>query len=242
MTDVMVRRPAKAQAKQLCSLLLSKCLEGQSQHRLIIIPDGKLNELSFAALMSPAGQYLAETHIVSVTPSATVLYMLRHEVRPEPRYAFLGVGYATEASGVAPKNSFTAKLVDAARGVFDLSNPNIEPLPNADEEVKHAADSVGHGGTVLLDQQATEQKLKSEPLGDFEILHFAVHGILNRQDPDRSALLFADGPHSTDDGLWHAREIRTLSLNAELVTLSACDTGIGKIEGGKRSTVWWAPF
>jgi CHAT domain-containing protein len=62
-------------------------------------------------------------------------------------------------------------------------------------------------------------------------LHFAVHGILNTQDPDRSALLFGDGPHSKEDGLWQAREIRTLSLKADLVTLSACDTGIGKIEG-----------
>src|SRR5579875_1552373 len=228
---IVAKRPTHALSEQLYLWLLSRCLAGQSQRRLIIIPDGKLNEVPFAALTNPAGQYLAQTHIISVTPSATVLYMLRHEVRPQPRYAFLGVGYLTESSTPIPRKSLAGKLAAAVRGVFDLSNPNIDPLPYADEEVKAAADSFGRPATILLDRQATEERLKSEPLGDFEVLHFAVHGVLNARDPERSALLFADGPHSKEDGLWQAREIRTLSLKAKLVTLSACDTGIGKIDG-----------
>jgi CHAT domain-containing protein len=231
-TSIVAKEPANALAKQLYSWLLSPCLAGRTERRLIVIPDGKLNDVPFGALMDSAGRYLAQTHIVSVTPSATVLYMLRHEVHPEARYAFLGVGYDTEQpAGASQKHGLAGKLADAVRGVFDLSNSNIDPLPYADEEVKSAADSLGRPATVLLDRQATEEKLKSEPLDDFDVLHFAVHGVLNTQDPDRSALLFADGPHSTGDGLWQAREIRPLSLKAQLVTLSACDTGIGKIEG-----------
>ncbi|HEX5432867.1 MAG TPA: CHAT domain-containing protein [Candidatus Angelobacter sp.] len=228
---VTVKRPADAAAKRLYALLLGSCLKGENESRVIIVPDGKLNDIPFAALMDPAGRYVAEAHVVSVAPSATVLYMLRHEAHPEPKYAFLGVAYSKGAPAATPGEGVAGKLADAVRGVFDLSNPHIDPLPYANEEVKAAANDIGHGSVVLLGQNATEEKLKSEPLDAFEILHFAVHGVVNTHEPDRSALLFGDGPHSTEDGLWQAREIRTLSLKADLVTLSACDTGIGKIEG-----------
>lgn len=201
-----------------------------AQHRLTVIPDGNLNDVPFSALVDPAGRYVAETRVVSVAPSATVLYMLRNEVRPEGRYAFLGVGYTGPAPGKTSHGVGT-ELADVVRGVFDLSNPHITPLAYAGEEVKDAAGEIGQPSVVLLGRNATEEKLKSEPLDDFEILHFAVHGVVNTHEPERSVLLFADGPHSTEDGLWQAREIRTLSLKANLVTLSACDTGIRKIEG-----------
>lgn len=231
LADVTAKRPADTAAKQLYALLLGSSLTGVNEPRLIIVPDGKLNDIPFAALMDPAGRYVAETRVVSVAPSSTVLYMLRHEVRPEAKYAFLGVAYSKPSSAEKPDETVAGKLTDVVRGVFDLSNPHIDPLPYANEEVKAAASDIGHGSVVLLGRNATEEKLKSEPLDDFEILHFAVHGVVNTHEPDRSALLFGDGPHSKEDGLWQTREIRTLSLKADLVTLSACDTGIGKIEG-----------
>ncbi len=230
LAEVEAKRPADALAKELYSQVLRACLTRLTEHRLVVIPDGKLNQVPFSALMDPAGRYVAETHVVSVAPSATVLYMLRYKVRPEAKYAFLGVGYTAATPGRS-SHGVTGELADVVRGVFDLSNPNIAPLAYAGEEVKAAANAVGPRSVVLLGKDATEEKLKSEPLDDFKILHFAVHGVVNTHEPDRSALLFADGPHSTEDGLWQTREIRTLSLKADLVTLSACDTGIGKIEG-----------
>lgn len=194
-----------------------------------MIPDGKLNEIPFAALMDQAGKYVAETHVVSVAPSATVLYVLRHKTHPAAKYAFLGVGH-TGATSNHGSHGVAGELADVVRGVFDLSNPQIAPLAYAGEEVKAAAGTIGPPARVLLGKNASEEKLKSEPLDDIEIMHFAVHGVVNTSEPDRSALLFADGPQSTEDGLWQAREIRTLSLKTDLVTLSACDTGIGKIE------------
>lgn len=234
LTGVTAKRPTDAAARQLYTWLMADCLTGMNERRLIIIPDGKLNDIPFASLMDPRGRYVAESHVVSVAPSSTVLYMLRHEVHPEAKYAFLGVAYSKGARAAKSGESVTGKLADVVRGVFDLNNPNIDPLPYANEEVKAAASNIGHGSVVLLGRNATEEKLKSEPLGDFEILHFAVHGVVNTHEPDRSALLFGDGPHSKEDGLWQAREIRALSLKADLVTLSACDTGIGKIEGEER--------
>jgi CHAT domain-containing protein len=84
---------------------------------------------------------------------------------------------------------------------------------------------------LLLDADATEWKFKSQPLANFKILHFAVHGVSGPQFPDRAALILGRHPKSNDDGLLQFREITQLSLSADLVTLSACDTATGKLEG-----------
>jgi CHAT domain-containing protein len=69
------------------------------------------------------------------------------------------------------------------------------------------------------------------PLSDFDILHFSLHSAIDRDFPDRSGLVLA--PHSgpDEDDLLQAREIMTLNLNANLVTLSACDGAAGTPEG-----------
>jgi CHAT domain-containing protein len=89
----------------------------------------------------------------------------------------------------------------------------------------------GPGAVVLLGNTATETAFKKEPLQDFRILHLAVHGFADTQYPERSALVLGVDPNSGDDGLLQVREIIRLRLNAELTTLSACDTGVGKLQG-----------
>ena len=79
--------------------------------------------------------------------------------------------------------------------------------------------------TLLLGRSATEQQLKSEPLSSYEVLHFAVHVAVDKDRPDRNALVLADGPDSSEDGLLQAREIAHLRLGARLVVLSGCNTG-----------------
>ncbi len=76
---------------------------------------------------------------------------------------------------------------------------------------------------------ATETHFKSLPLADYRVLHLALHGYVDTDYPDRSALVFAPGNDKTDDGMLQIREIRDLHLNARLVTLSACDTGVGPV-------------
>jgi CHAT domain-containing protein len=69
------------------------------------------------------------------------------------------------------------------------------------------------------------------PLADFRVIHLAVHGVASPQFPDRAALVLGNSKGSQDDGLLQAREIRDLTINADLVTLSACETGSGKLLG-----------
>ena len=83
---------------------------------------------------------------------------------------------------------------------------------------------------MLGGAQASEAAVKSEPLADFKVIHLAAHGVSDEMEPDRTALVFAPGSES-EDGLWQAREIRRTRLNADVVVLSACETGSGRLQG-----------
>ena len=61
------------------------------------------------------------------------------------------------------------------------------------------------------------------------MIHLALHGYVDPEYPDRSALVFAPEQPHTDDGLLQVLEIRDLRFNASLITLSACDTGVGPV-------------
>ena len=80
-----------------------------------------------------------------------------------------------------------------------------------------------------MGSQATETNFKRLPLDQYNVIHLALHGYADPEFPDRSALIFAPEAAGTDDGLLQVREIRKLRLSASLVTLSACNTGIGPV-------------
>jgi CHAT domain-containing protein len=93
-----------------------------------------------------------------------------------------------------------------------------------------AANSFGSKSVTLDGAAASETALKAEPLADFKIIHLAAHGIGDEMEPDRAALVLLPGG-TDEDGLWQAREIRQSRLNADLVVLSACETGSGRLQG-----------
>jgi type I restriction enzyme R subunit len=117
----------------------------------------------------------------------------------------------------------------------------LRPLPSADDEARSVESILGPAGTtVLLGDSATESQVKRLPLDEFQLLHFAVHGIPSTKFPARAALLLHPG--GSDDGLLEAREILMLRLTAELVTLSACDTGSGIVHGQEGAASLVRPF
>jgi CHAT domain-containing protein len=125
--------------------------------------------------------------------------------------------------------------------LYDLDVSKLQPLPSANDEVRSVAAALGAGeSTVLLGESATELDLKRQPLEDFRVVHFAVHGLISTRVPARSALLLR--PSGAEDGLLQAREILTLRLGADLVTLSACDSGSGTIHGREGVASLVRPF
>jgi CHAT domain-containing protein len=126
------------------------------------------------------------------------------------------------------------------RSIFDLDGTQLRPLPSANDEARAVASALGDSATLLIGDAATEQAVKQQPLGDYRVLHFAVHGVTSTKFPARSALLLHPG--GADDGLLQAREVLGLRLRADLVTLSACDTGSGSLHEQEGVTSLVRPF
>jgi CHAT domain-containing protein len=117
------------------------------------------------------------------------------------------------------------------RGFSDALGTPLYDLPQTREEILDLRKILGKDGVVLLGAEATETAFKSEPLADFKIVHLAAHGFADTQFPERSGLVLGVDKNSHDDGILQVREIIRLRFNADLVTLSACNTGVGKLQG-----------
>lgn len=189
-------------AQALHQLLLQPAELPANVRRLYLVPHGALHYLPFAALHD--GQsHLVERVAFTILPSASLLRFL-----------------APPRRGVAP----SAALV--------LANPDLGSrrldLPHAEEEAR--AIVAGMPGSILLTRaQASETAFRARA-GDHAWLHFATHGHFSADQPLRSGLLLAgDARH---DGRLSVDELYGLALDADLVTLSACETGLGAVTSG----------
>ena len=233
--DIRARRPGTEEAKQLYTLLLRPMSEMAAGKRLVIVPDGILNLLPFDALQNSDGQYLLRSTVISYVPSATVLDVLRRTAKPQrPPRPLLAVGdVAYENQGgagrrIAAPDTLRGRFV---RGFADFAGVRLYDLPQTRTEVENIGKIAGNSAEILLGSTATESTFKKEPLNEFRVLHLAVHGFADPQYPERSALVLGADPKSREDGLLQVREIKRLRLSAELTTLSACDSGVGKLQG-----------
>lgn len=197
------------------------------QRNLIVVPDGELGYVPFDALLSAAPEnldalrpfpFLLREHQISVSYSATLLREMRqkrHE-RP-PSKIFLGV---------APSFSdLKSELAD---------RPASEKKQMGALENKEEVDKIRSllGGDILPGTTATKQAF-SEMAGKYRIIHLSTHGKANDQSGDYSYLAFSGFGDSLENGRLFTRELYNLRLNADLVVLSACETGIGELQRGE---------
>lgn len=198
---------------------------------LLIVPDGPLHLLPFAALVSEPGtidesRFLVEDFSLGTTLSATV----------HARLGSAATGAAAPPQLVAfgdpaPRTEET----DWLGGLHTMAlRSDHGPLPFARREILAIAESLPAAADVFLGDEATETRAKSLPGGP-RIVHFATHGVLDERFPLNSYLLLAPDPATgSEDGLLQAWEIfEQVRLDAELVTLSACDTGLGAESGAE---------
>jgi len=222
-------------SEQLYALLVKPIPETSGATRFIISPDGILNLVPFEALRNADGEYLLKSRVISYVPSGTILDRLRRiagrQLAPRKLLAVGDVVYENQAGGARTSQLSSTRARSVGRGIADLSGIGLHNLPHTREEVEEIGKIFGRDAVVLIGKDATETAFKREPLDQFQILHLAVHGFADTQYPERSALVLGIDPTSADDGLLQAREITRLRLNAELTTLSACDSGAGMLQG-----------
>ena len=202
---------------------------------LLISPDGPLSLVPFEALLTDPARgssyrdlaYLLRDHAVSYVPSASVLEGLREQRLASP------------AGGAAPKElvAFGDPIYPApaaqmtAAPIRASTVPWTAPaLPGSGREVSAIASLYPPSAVELyMRDRATEENVKANPqLQTARRIHFATHGFIDEIRPQLSGLMLTRGPGSGENGLLQVYEIFNLHMNADLVVLSACETGLGE--------------
>ncbi|MCY6490911.1 CHAT domain-containing tetratricopeptide repeat protein [Leptolyngbya sp. GGD] len=179
-----------------------------NQH-IVFIPDGTLFLVPFPALKAANGQFLIEQHPIRTASSIQLLDKTRVLNSRSQGNGTLIVG--NPLMPIDP-NSAQAKR---------LSN-----LPNAEQEAIAIASLFNT--QALTGQQGTKKTILQK-ISDAKVIHFATHGSFSDRNGFKSWLAFA--PSENDSGILTAEEVSHLKLNADLVVLSACDTGRGRVTG-----------
>ena len=212
----------------------------QSIDHLIIIPDGILHYLPFEALVrddakTAEPRYLIELYDISYAPSASSLvYLMEKERLGQHKKTLLAVGDPVYFSRNSKMFKGRDKHEDALRDIYLNDGFELSSLPHSKREVRRVARCFPDKEVeVLLESQAKEEGIKSRLLEEYRIIHFACHGFLDERTPMRSALVLTLDDDSKEDGFLQAREISNLRLDADLVVLSACQTGKGRLENAE---------
>lgn len=198
-------------AKALYWVLFPASFDAATTAHLSVIPDGQLGFLPFGVLLTEA-----------VNPGdgfRDLPYLLK---TTQINYGYSATLLTTDSKQA---RSFTQELsafAPAYQGALALSTNQPQAEAIAEQM----------GGTAYVDSIATEE-LFHHAAANSRILHLAMHGIPDVAHSLYAYLLFGPSNNDKEDGKLHAYELYNLSLNTELVTLSACETGYGKLAVGE---------
>lgn len=169
---------------------------------VIVVAHGALHYLPFAALQRADGSFLVDRHSMRLLPSASVLKFL--------------------------KPTLIRKQVSVlAFGNPDLGDPKLD-LQFAEEEAKTVTRL--YPASKLFTRKAASETAFKQSAASYSHIHLASHGKFHAEAPLTSGLYLAGD--TANDGLLTVGELYSMSINVDLVTLSACETGLGKIANG----------
>lgn len=217
-------------AQQLYQLLIQPVhdlLPQNSEHPIVFIPQDSLFLVPFAGLQDPDGKFLIESHTIQISPSIQILELTRQ------RRDFL-VAQARKSA----KNAPVLVVGNPTMPTFPLSDSPepLEQLPGSEAEAIAIASLLNT--SAMLGKQATKATVIAQ-MAQARLIHFATHGIWEDVRllgvPEAIAEVAPGGialaPENADNGFLVAGEILNLQLQANLVVLSACVTGLGRLSG-----------
>ena len=259
-------------AAELSRMILGPVARQMGKKRLLVVADGALNYVPFAALPAPAAQdrqrlLIADHEIISL-PSASSLAVLRKELagrKPAPKAAAVLADPVFDADDARVQSSIKAQAKNGATEKHQV-NKAEGPSDGASKEVSDAAltrsaNEVGltdrgelprlpfsrqeaeaiyaltrqagvdqDGARVALGFEASRETASSPDLGQYRIVHFATHGLLNNEHPELSGIVLSlvDRQGKPQNGFFRLYDVYNMNLTAELVVLSACQTALGK--------------
>lgn len=231
------------QAQVLSNNLFGQISEKLKDKRLILATDGKLRYFPVSALPFPSNEdskinepFLLTNEII-YEPSATTLSLLTQKLNsaktPEKDLLIFAdaVYSAKDERIVVGKSDVNLSASDSADDDSLEQTSFLGRLPATEQEAASIAKTFGWSDTKLFSGfAATRENFFETKLSDYKVLHFATHGILNENQPEFSGLVFSqfDENGKRKKGIVRLQDIYGLNLAADLVVLSACDTGIGK--------------
>jgi CHAT domain-containing protein len=238
---------------ELSRMLLGPLANSLPRKRLLIVADGVLQLIPFSVLPEPfpsgrdgaaiapdaSAEPLIVGHEITMVPSASVLGALRRE-RTSRRTASRAVAIIADPV-LSPDDARLRRSKDGVgRPASDVdaalrSSPDVGPgafrrLRFSREEADAIAGLVAPENRLrVVDFDASREMVLTTSLSDYRILHFSTHGVLNSSQAELSGLVLSmyDRSGAPKDGFLRLHEVYNLTLNADLVVLSACETALG---------------
>lgn len=244
-------------AAELSKMVLAPAANELGTRRLVVVADGALQYVPFASLSAVSSQPVATSyrplildHEVISLPSASALAVQRRTLanrKPAPRaiaviadpvFSVTDARFKANAKTVEVKEQTPARTSGAndTRIIEHLADNvtgqlSIRRLPFTRQEAEQIlAVAPSPSNLKALDFLASRSTATGGELSKYRYVHFATHGYLDSSRADSSAIVLSlfDRDGKPDDGFLHVRDVYRLNLPAEVVTLSACETGLGK--------------
>ena len=227
--------------------------------RLVVVAEGALQLISFAALPLPNDRALKprrliDDHEIVYEPSASVLALQRTEITNRTRAPHAVVILANPvfaiddprvvalmkrnpASSAQPKSNaqtspeIATRRGDVTRALEDIGLERFPPLPSSAVEAQKIVNLAPKGESKsATDFDASRETALGKELSDYRIVHFATHAVVDYEHPELSGIVLSlvDRQGQPRDGYLRLHDIYNLNLPADLIVLSACQTGVGK--------------
>jgi CHAT domain-containing protein/Tfp pilus assembly protein PilF len=237
-------------ANQLYQYLFPDNPDSIDIKQIIIIPDGKLSQIPFESLLYEKYYgsiysyqdypYLIQKFNITYSFSSTLFLrnLNKSNKLSDNKYSWMAFApiFTNAKSTKTVFDNRIPNFIEYGDQQYNTTSSDIAPLPSTEKEVSDIYslfDKNGHHAKMLLFGSANRKYMQSDSLQNFNILHFATHGTVNSDNPELSGIQLAISPDDAEKGMFYANDIYNLKLRTNLVVLSACETGLGKVSKGE---------